>query len=162
MAQEGKLGRIDGQAQKELTHNESLLKLDLLVQPTCAALPSNTAPPVPAPGEAFLCGDAPSGAWEGQANALALWTTSGWRFSDAFEGMQVLLVTTGAILTFRDGGWDDGRIHASAIVIDGVQVLGRREPAIPDPSGGATIDAEARQTLQNMLAALRAHGLIAE
>lgn len=45
--------------------------------------------------------------------------------------------------------------------INGTQVVGARQSAIANASGGATIDTEARTALNAVLAALRAHGLIA-
>jgi hypothetical protein len=48
-----------------------------------------------------------------------------------------------------------------ALQINGTQVVGPRGSAIANPSGGATVDAEARIVLSNILSALRTHGLIA-
>ncbi len=45
--------------------------------------------------------------------------------------------------------------------VSGTQVVGAQQPAIPDPTGGAVIDVEARATEVLILTALRAHGLIA-
>lgn len=67
---------------------------------------------------------------------------------------------TASLATIDDGGNFDleaGGVHR----IGGVQVVGARRPAIGDPSGGTTIDAEARAALTAILGALRTHGLIA-
>lgn len=45
--------------------------------------------------------------------------------------------------------------------VDGVQVVGNQGAAVADASGGATIDAEARTAINDLLARVRAHGLIA-
>lgn len=45
--------------------------------------------------------------------------------------------------------------------VDGTKVVGAQGGAITDPTGGATIDAEARTAIGSILSALRAHGLIA-
>lgn len=45
--------------------------------------------------------------------------------------------------------------------VTGTQVVGAQEPAIPDAAGGITVDTEARAALNALLAAARAHGLIA-
>lgn len=45
--------------------------------------------------------------------------------------------------------------------VDGVQVIKEQQPAIANPVGGVTIDAEARAQLILLLDAARAHGLIA-
>ena len=57
--------------------------------------------------------------------------------------------------------WRLGELVASKLMIGSNQVVGPREAAIVDVSGGATIDTEARAAITEMLASLRAHGLIA-
>ena len=54
----------------------------------------------------------------------------------------------------------DGRSLRASLFIDGEQVVGRRAAAIPSPSGGATVDAEVRMAVAQILGALRTHGLI--
>ena len=44
--------------------------------------------------------------------------------------------------------------------VDGTQVVKEQQPAVANPTGGATIDAEARAQLILLLDAMRAHGLI--
>ena len=45
--------------------------------------------------------------------------------------------------------------------VDGTKVVGARGAAITDPTGGSTIDSQARTAIGSILSALRAHGLIA-
>lgn len=47
------------------------------------------------------------------------------------------------------------------MLVGGVPVVGARGAAIAGPAGGGAVDAEARATLDAVLGALRAHGLIA-
>jgi hypothetical protein len=54
----------------------------------------------------------------------------------------------------------DGRSLRTGLFIDGEQVVGRRAAAIAAPSGGATIDTEARAAVSQILEGLRQHGLI--
>lgn len=44
--------------------------------------------------------------------------------------------------------------------VSGIQVVTAQQPAIPDASGGVTVDTEARAAINALLAALRTHGLI--
>jgi hypothetical protein len=46
------------------------------------------------------------------------------------------------------------------VAIGGQKVVGPRQAAVGDPAGGSVIDVQARQAVAQMLAALRAHGLI--
>lgn len=56
--------------------------------------------------------------------------------------------------------WADGILPAAALVIGGEQVVGPRQSDVPLPSGGATVDAEARAAIAAMIATLKSHGLI--
>ena len=46
-------------------------------------------------------------------------------------------------------------------LVSGVKIIGAQAAAIADASGGATVDAEARTALNDLLAKLRTHGIIA-
>lgn len=151
-----------GQAQKELTHNESLLLLDSLVSGCCGSGPSNIAPSAPEPGLSYICGSEPSGSWAGHPRALACWTEAGWRFVEAFVGLQVVDRTSGCTWRYSAGEWSLGIVNATEVRVDGVKVVGARQPAIAGASGGSVVDVEARAVLAQLLAALRSHGLIAQ
>ena len=49
----------------------------------------------------------------------------------------------------------------TAFQIAGVQVVGAQQASIPAPTGGGTIDAQARTTLSSILTLLSTHGLMA-
>ena len=150
-----------GQAQKEMTVNEALARLDLLTQASVIAVGLDTPPGAPAAGQAWIVGGAPSGAWAGQARALAGWTSGGWRFVPPCDGMTVWSEADGCAATYVDGAWRVGRLSGQRVEIDGVPVVGPRRAAIDAPAGGGVVDAEARVVLAAVLAALRDHGLIA-
>jgi hypothetical protein len=150
-----------GQAQKELWHNEALALLDLAVWPAVQAVGLAVPPADPAEGQAWIVGAGATGAWAGQADALAGWTGGGWRFVPAVEGAGVWVAGAGVAARYAGGAWRVGDVHAARVVVDGVPVLGARQAAIAAPAGGATVDAEARAAVAKVLAALRAHGLVA-
>ena len=58
-------------------------------------------------------------------------------------------------------GWCEGEVNCVRVVVGGEAVVGARGAAIADPAGGAVVDAEARDAIGAMLAALRKHGLVA-
>lgn len=149
-----------GQAQKELFHNEALTLADALIQPCVEAFGVNAPPPDPEPGQCWIVGDSPSGAWAGAAGALAAWTAGGWRFAAPREGMTAWIAADALAARYVAGAWQAGRVTATRIEIDGEQVVGAREAGIDEPYGGSVIDAEARAAIEAILAALRAHGLI--
>jgi hypothetical protein len=59
------------------------------------------------------------------------------------------------------GTWVIGATYGQILLHNGVQVVGNRRGAIAAPSGGGTMDSEARTAIGAILAAMRAHGLIA-
>ena len=150
-----------GQAQKELFHNEALQLLDLLVAAAVEEGPRQSPPGSPANGACYIVGSAPTGAWAGKAHCLAGYTAGGWRFAAAFEGLTAFVRTTGTCATFRSGAWEVGSLRGAKLLVDGLQVVGARAAAVADPSGGASVDAEARAAIGQVLAVLRGHGLIA-
>lgn len=149
-----------GQAQKEVQHNEALTALDILVQPAVVAVGAATPPGSPAPGQCWVVGTSPTGAWTGQAGALACWTAGGWRFVQPVEGMTVWTGGTAGFARFASGAWSAGGLIGSKVTLGGVQVVGAQQAAIAGPSGGGTVDSQARATLDAVLGALRSHGLI--
>lgn len=150
-----------GQAQKELYHNEALALLDLAVQPVVIEIGRNAPPTTPLPGQSWIVGAAPTGAWAGAANKLAGWTNGGWRFVAPFDGMTVWSLANTGEARFTAGTWVVGESRAARLLIDGQQVVGPQRQAIATPAGGSTLDVEARAAIAAILTALRAHGLIA-
>lgn len=149
-----------GQAQKEFFHNEAIQTVETLACPAVEEEPRQTPPTAPATGECFIVGNTPTGAWAGKANALACYTAGGWRLVSAIEGMAVYVRSTSSWAIFRDGAWELGIVRGSSVIIDGNQVIGSRASGIAAPTGGATVDAEARTAIDQILGALRQHGLI--
>ena len=74
------------QAQKHVTHNEALLRLDLLVQLVVEGFGALTPPTLAAEGQVWALGPAPSGAWAGQGGKLAAFVEGGWLFLTPGEG----------------------------------------------------------------------------
>lgn len=151
-----------GQAQKELAHNEALALLDLIAHPAVVAVGTDAPPTDPEPGQCWVVGASPTGAWSGHAHALAGWIGGGWRFAAPVPGLTVWTGDHAGFARWDGSGWAAGVLRGASLRIGGQQVVGARAAAIAGPAGGATIDAEARGALDQILGALRNHGLIAE
>lgn len=68
-----------GQAQPEVTHNQALLLLQVLLNGVIDR-GVNTPAVGPTIGDAYIIGSAPTGAWAGRANSVTVWDGSAWRF----------------------------------------------------------------------------------
>jgi len=150
-----------GQAQKELAHNEALLLLDLIGQPVAQSADLIAPPGSPASGQCWIVAPSATGAWTGKDGALAGWTGNGWRFAMPGEGWRVWVVDRGCAMRFDTDMWTNEAVRADGYFIGEDRVLAGRQSAIADPTGGASIDAEARAAIIAILGSLRAHGLIA-
>ncbi|NVK33682.1 MAG: DUF2793 domain-containing protein [Rhodobacteraceae bacterium] len=95
------------QAQKHITHNEALVKLDALAQ---LYLLSRTAG-VPAPGglNEGDCYLVPVGEdiadWSGAADKIAEWRDGAWVFHSPFSGLKAFVEDEAALLVKRASGW---------------------------------------------------------
>lgn len=132
-----------GQAQKEMTHNEALAALDLMVQPCVLASGVDTPPADPVVGDCWIVGATPTGAWTGHSGALAGWTAGGWRFAAPREGMIAWVAAASALARYAAGAWTVAPAVAT----------------IAPPAGGAVVDAEARSAIDAIRAALIHHKL---
>jgi len=151
---------LPGQAQKELFHNEAIVLADALMHAAAEGAPQVEAPADPSPGQCWIVAAAAAGPWDGRDHALAVWTEGGWRFAAPTPGMTAWNKAEGTWLIWSGPSWRSGEVPAAKLVIGGQQVVGQRQPAVPSPSGGTTIDAEARLAIDALIVALRSHGLI--
>ncbi|WP_323126173.1 DUF2793 domain-containing protein [Stakelama tenebrarum] len=142
-----------------MSHNEALMRIDIVCQAMVTAAGIDAPPAAPGVGECWVVGTEPTGDWAEHPGAIACWTEGGWRFVAPREGMTAWVTENPGTARFRGGAWETGTVHGR-LLVGGVQTVGARQPAIADPSGGATIDTEARTVVAQLLSALREHGLI--
>lgn len=93
------------QAQKHVTVNEGLSRLDLIVQLVVEAFGANTPPAAPVEGQIWATGAAPTGVWAGLANRLAAWQDGGWVFVQQAEGWRAWGRAGGDIRVWQGGNW---------------------------------------------------------
>ena len=152
---------VAGQVQKEVFLNEALALADLLITGSVEPAMIASPPASPTTGTLYRVAAAgASGAFAGQEGKLAGWTEGGWRFVAPVEGMRLTERGSGLELAYRDGLWTSGSLRASEVLIGGQRVLGARQAAVADPAGGTVVDTQGRLAITQILAALRAHGLI--
>lgn len=128
-----------GQAQKEFYVNEAHALVDALLQPVVEGS-ANTPPAQPAEGDCWLVDASPTDGWVGHATEMACFQAGSWLFAIPSEGMRVFDRSKNVYRHFR-GSW-----LAPAIVTM--------------PSGGTTIDTEARAAVAALIQALAGSGEI--
>jgi len=128
-----------GQAQKEHSVNELAAMVDALLH---IAVESRASAPPPAPieGQCWLVDTSPSGTWTGKAGMIACWSNGSWIFLPARDGLRVLNRSSGQDLRFA-GSW-------------------QAPPRPSAPTGGSIVDAESRNAINMLIAALTTAGII--
>lgn len=128
------------QAQKEVTHNEALVRIDALLHSVVEAiLPNPPALGESDTGKCWLIGSGATGDWTGRSDQLAIWVGNDWRFVHPSAGMRLRVSGENSDAVF------DGRSWVFA-------------PIIATATGGAVIDVELRQTMAALLEHLRSLG----
>lgn len=74
------------QAQKEVTVNTALTRIDALLNTGAKSRVTATPPGSPATGDLYIIGPSPTGAWAGQSGNLTFYD-QGWKFITPREGM---------------------------------------------------------------------------
>ena len=128
-----------GQAQKEVYVNEALALIDTLLHGVIEGT-ANTPPASPVDGTCWLVGTAPSGDWAGTAGKLASRQGGNWIFITPRDGIRLLNRSTAQEILYS-GGWKIAARPGS-------------------PSGGTTVDAEARTAIGQIITALTTAGVI--
>ncbi|SLN69920.1 hypothetical protein ROG8370_03312 [Roseovarius gaetbuli] len=93
------------QAQKHVTHNEALMRLDALVQTVVQDHQLQTPPAAPAGGGCYVVAPGGTGAWAGQDNALTLFDGAGWVFLSPQAGWSAYCVASNEALRFDGQDW---------------------------------------------------------
>lgn len=128
-----------GQAQKEVFVNEAHALTDAIMH--CAIEGTVAAPPaLPENGSNWLVATSASGDWAGQDGKLACRQAGNWLFVTPRDGLRILNRSTGQQIQFSSG-W--------------------KVPSLPTPpSGGSTIDTQARLALASLVAQLQIAGIL--
>lgn len=142
---ESRTARLDfpllfaGQTQKEGFVNEMAARIDALLH---GAIESELAAPPASPldGQCWLVATGATGDWLGQSGRIAARQGGNWLFFDPRDGMKLLDRSSGQEIRFH-GSWQ----------------IAARPTA---PSGGTTIDSEARNAIAALLGALTTAGII--
>jgi hypothetical protein len=95
------------QAQKHVTHNEALLRLDAQVQLAVKSRALAAPPATPADGDRYLVAASPTGAWSGHAGEIAYREAGVWRFAAPKAGWRLWVEAEAVFLVFDGAAWID-------------------------------------------------------
>jgi hypothetical protein len=93
------------QAQKHVTHNETLRALDALVQLMVLDKDLGAPPGAPADGARYIVASTPTGAWAGHANDIAAWQDGAWVFYAPREGWLAWTADEDALYVWSGAAW---------------------------------------------------------
>lgn len=93
------------QAQKHVTHNEALLKLDALLHLEVIDRDLAAPPESPADGDRYIVAAGASGAWAGEDGHVAAWQDGAWRFHAPQTGWRAYVRDEGALCVKAAAGW---------------------------------------------------------
>lgn len=98
------------QAQKHVTVNESLARLDGLVNLVLASVNRGTPPAAVIDGTCFAVPPGATDAWAGQDGRIAIASNGGWTFTEAQAGMQAFVTDAGVNAIFDGEIWVEGAL----------------------------------------------------
>lgn len=93
------------QAQKHVTVNEALTRLDLLTWSTAVSQSVSTPPASPTDGDRYIVPAGATGDWSGQSTKIAAWVNGGWEFLSPIFGCRVGVVDDFSIAVFDGVEW---------------------------------------------------------
>lgn len=93
------------QAQKHVTINDALRRLDGLVQLSVKNRTTSIPPAAPENGDRYLVGPEPQDAWEGASGYLALYEDTAWHFIAPQNGWRLWDEAARTLLVFDGENW---------------------------------------------------------
>jgi len=93
---------LPSQAQKHVTHNEALRRLDALIQLAVVSRGTGTPPAVPSDGDRYIVGSSATDAWAGKEALVAAWQDGAWAFYEPLPGWVAVILDEDAVC-FWDG-----------------------------------------------------------
>lgn len=123
------------QAQKHVTVNEALVRLDGLAQLRLQSV-TQTTPPAAIDGQVFFVPAGAVNAWAGQAGSVAVASGGGWIFVPAARGWRAMVLDQGAQAIFDGTEW---RIGAATLTANGAALAMKSSEIDVTLTAGASV-----------------------
>lgn len=98
------------QAQKHVTVNEALGRLDAMVQLSLTSRTVTTPPVAAIEGDTYLVPGSAVNEWAGQDGAITVFQNNGWLFINPQAGWRAYVVDEGVQIFFDGTDWGDGAV----------------------------------------------------
>lgn len=93
------------QAQKHITHNEALQKLDVMIQLRVLERDKNTPPPNPTESDAYIVGANPNAEWAELADKIVVWQANVWKAFTPNRGWLCWVEAELSYFVYENSGW---------------------------------------------------------
>jgi hypothetical protein len=103
---------MPSQAQKHVTHNESIRTLDALVQLAVLDRDLSTPPISAVDGARYLVATGGTDAWAGKDGKVAAWQDGAWAFLAPKAGWLLWIADEDRLLGFDGAAWIDAAVHS--------------------------------------------------
>lgn len=108
MADTNKFGlpiMTSAQAQKHVTFNEAMIRLEAVSQVSVINTITLTPPASPSDGDSYVIGSVATGVWLGRENDIAVWSNSQWLYATPTEGWLIFDQAQGTHLKWDGIAW---------------------------------------------------------
>lgn len=113
---------MPSQAQKHVTHNEAIRKLDILIHLAVQSRTQNAPNDNEAEGTRFLVPQDAEGLWQGETHKLAAFVDGAWYFFEPQEGWRCYIIDEAKSVIFIDGEWQGESANADLNPVDMVGI----------------------------------------
>lgn len=112
---------LPSQAQKHVTHNEALMRLDVAVQLAVIARDVTAPPGSPAQGDRYLVPAGATGGWAGHDGEIAVYDLNAWVFQAPVAGWVARVLSEDAQVRFDGSDWLSGlgALEAGTLGVNG-------------------------------------------
>lgn len=132
---------LPSQAQKHVTHNAALRRLDILTQLRAKSAALIAPPETPQDGDSYLIPDAASGEWTNKAHHIAAFQDGAWAYIVPKDGWRAWVEDIGALYVFDVSGRTALSTEAAIKALQNVDFVGINTAA--DSTNRLSIKSEA-------------------
>jgi len=98
------------QAQKHVTVNEAIARLDAVAQLRLESLDASAPPLDAVDGQCYWVSGGATGDWANQEGSIAIFSNTSWVFLQPKEGWKAWVVDQGGEFQFTNGAWAEGAV----------------------------------------------------